>query len=271
MRTNKCIYDYQLLEGEELKQIEEFPRYMVSNKGRVFSFTNPKKPKMLRPSPDGFGYMQVALMRDGKRITKKVARLVAKAFIPNPFNKPQVDHILPISEGGTDEMTNLRWVTPSENQRNQITYQKLKARLQQMSVERSYGVYAYDKDYNQVSAFTSTAEAARQLGLSQGNLSSCCMGSLPTYKSLIWSYDPELTPEKREELVRQSKDKFIKNRLSTSKAMENYRNRPENQEKARRKALKYYYEHKEQIKEKHRKWYERTKQRGKGCTETDVL
>lgn len=261
MRTNKCIYDFQLLEGEELRQIEEFPRYMVSNMGRVFSYTNPEKPKMLRPSPDGFGYNQVALMRDGKRITKKVARLVAKAFIPNPLNKPQVDHILPISEGGTDEASNLRWATASENQRNQRTYEKLKTRLQQMSVERSYTVYAYDKQYNQVSAFTSTAEAARQLNYSQGNLSSCCQGSLPTYKGLIWSYDPELTEEKREELLAQNKDKFIRNRLSTCKAVEKYRKKPENVQKSREKSLKYYYEHREELKVKHRAWYERVKQR----------
>lgn len=261
MRTNKCIYDFQLMEDEELKQIEDFPRYMVSNMGRVFSYTNPEKPKMLRPSPDGFGYNQVALMRDGKRITKKVARLVAKAFIPNPLNKPQVDHILPISEGGTDEASNLRWATASENQRNQRTYEKLKTRLQQMSVERSYGVYAYDKEYNQVSAFTSTAEAARQLNYSQGNLSSCCQGSLPTYKGLIWSYDPELTPEKREELLTRSKHKFIRNRISTNKAVEKYRKNPENIQKVREKSLKYYYEHKEEIKARHKKWYDKQKQR----------
>lgn len=266
MRVNKCIYDFQLLEGEQLKQIEEFPRYMVSNMGRVFSYTNPEKPKMLRPSHDGFGYMQVALMRDGKRITKKVARLVAKAFIPNPLNKPQVDHILPISEGGTDEVSNLRWATASENQRNQRTYEKLKTRLQQMSVERSYGVYAYDKQYNQVSAFTSTAEAARQLGLSQGNISSCCQGSLLTYKSLIWSYDPELTPEKRKRLEEEGKEKFIKNRISTFKAVERYRKKPENVLKVRQKANEWYANNQERAKERQRRYYERVKQRGKEGT-----
>ena len=266
MKANKCIYDYQLLEGEELKQIEEFPRYMVSNMGRVFSFTNPKRPKMLRPSPDGCGYMQVALMKNGKRITKKVARLVAKAFIPNPLDKPQVDHILPISEGGTDKASNLRWVTPSENQRNQRTYEKLKTRLQQLSVERSYTVFVYDKNYNQVSAFTSTSNAASTLGISQGNISSCCMGSLPSYKGLIWSYDPELTSEKREELLAKNKHKFIRNRLSTGKAVEKYRHKPENILKARKKAIDYYYAHQEEIKEKHRQWNARQKQRGEEKT-----
>ena len=269
MRVNKCIYDFQVMEGEELREIPGFPRYKASTEGRIFSYTNPKKPKVLRPSLDGSGYPIVALMKDGKRYTKKVARLVAETFIPNPQNKPCVDHI--DTQKTNSSKCNLRWVTYSENSLNKITHARLTKRLQELAVERSFTVYVYDKEYNQVSAFTSTASAAKELGISQGNLSSCCMGSLPTYKSLIWSYDPELTPEKREELLRQSKDKFIKNRLSTSKAMENYRNRPENQEKARRKALKYYYEHKEQIKEKHRKWYERTKQRGKGCTETDVL
>lgn len=259
MRKNKCVYDFQLMENEELKEIPEFPRYMASTEGKIISYTNPNKPKLLQPSLDGSGYPVVALMKDGKRLTRKVARLVAITWIPNPDNKPQVDHISTVK---TDSRAcNLRWCTPSENALNQITHERLTKRLQQMAVERSYTVFTYTKDYEQVSAFTSTAEAARQLSYSQGNLSSCCQGSLPTYKGLIWSYDPELTEEKRKRLEEEAKEKFIRNRMSTNKAVEKYRKKPENILKARKKALDYYYLHQEEIKEKHRQWNARKKQR----------
>lgn len=258
MKKGKCITDFQLLEGEQMREIPGFPRYKATTEGKIISYINPSRPKLLQPSLDGSGYPVVALMKDGKRLTKKVARLVAITWIPNPDNKPQVDHISTVK---TDSRAcNLRWCTPSENALNQITHERLTKRLQQMAVERSYTVFTYTKGYEQVSAFTSTAEAARQLGYSQGNLSSCCMGSLPTYKGLIWSYDPELTPEKREELLAQNKEKFIKNRISTNKAVEKYRKKPENILKARKKALDYYYLHQEEIKEKHRQWNARQKQ-----------
>lgn len=140
-----------------------------------------------------------------------------------------------------------------------------------MSVERSFGVYVYDKQYNQVSAFTSTAEAARQLGLSQGNISSCCQGSLLTYKSLIWSYDPELTPEKRKRLEEEGKEKFIKNRISTFKAVERYRKKPENVLKVRQKANEWYANNQERAKERQRRYYERVKQRREEGTKTEIL
>jgi len=265
----KCITDFQLLEGEQLREIPGFERYKASTEGKIISYANPSKPKLLQPGLDGGGYPVVSLMKDGKRISRKVARLVALTWIPNPENKPCVDHISTIK---TDSRAcNLRWCTASENALNKITHERLTERLQAMAVERSYTVFTYTKDYKQVSAFTSTSNAASTLGLSQGNISSCCMGSLPTYKGLIWSYDPELTPEKREELEAQNKEKFIKNRISTNKAVEKYRKKPENILKARKKAIDYYYTHQEEIKEKHRQWNAREKQRREEKTKTDVL
>lgn len=269
MKKGKCITDFQLLEGEELKTIPGFPKYKASNMGKIISYTNPEKPKLLQPSNDGSGYPVVALMKDGKRLTRKVSRLVAITWIENPENKEQVDHINTVK---TDSRAcNLRWCTPSENTLNQITHERLTKRLQQMAIERSQAVYVYTKDFEMVSAFTSTSFAAKECGWSQGNISSCCQGTLPTYKSLIWSYDSDLTKEKREELLTEKKNKFIRNRISTYKAVEKYRHKPENVLKARQKANKWYAENTERAKERQKRYYERVKQRREESAKTEIL
>lgn len=67
------------------------------------------------------GYRTVALNYDGKKVREYVHILVADAWIPNPENKPEIDHIIPIREGGTDAVDNLRWVTHKENYENHRT------------------------------------------------------------------------------------------------------------------------------------------------------
>ena len=65
--------------------------YQISNEGRVKSL---KRNKILTPREHQKGYLQVHLRVSGKDIVPKVHRLVAEAFIDNPDNLPQVNHIL---------------------------------------------------------------------------------------------------------------------------------------------------------------------------------
>lgn len=51
----------------------------------------------------------------------KIYRMVAETFLPNPNNYPCVDHIIPVKNGGTDDVSNLRWVTYSENSNNPLS------------------------------------------------------------------------------------------------------------------------------------------------------
>ena len=87
--------------------------YQVSNLGRVKSLRRSKIRKLCK---DRGGYLCVSLKKHGTVKLCKVHRLVAIAFIPNPENKPQVDHINRIRND--NRVCNLRWVTNTENQYN---------------------------------------------------------------------------------------------------------------------------------------------------------
>lgn len=94
---------------EEWKQIGDTD-YLVSNLGRVYSN---KSNKILRTQTHRNGYVTVWIStKDGNK-TPTLHRLVAEAFVPNPSNKPQVNHI----DGNKQNncASNLEWVTQSEN------------------------------------------------------------------------------------------------------------------------------------------------------------
>lgn len=85
--------------------------YSVSNLGRV---KNNETGNVLKPIYMHKGYMKVNLhLKNGRRIGRFIHRLVAAEFIPNPNNKPEVNHINGIHDD--NRLVNLEWVTPEEN------------------------------------------------------------------------------------------------------------------------------------------------------------
>lgn len=95
---------------EIYKVISNYPNYEVSNLGNV---RNKKTGKVLKPGKDGDGYLHVVLCKEGKTKLFKVHRLVANAFLQNPNNKPQINHINGIKTD--NRLENLEWVTCSDN------------------------------------------------------------------------------------------------------------------------------------------------------------
>lgn len=114
------------IEGEEWKDIQGYEGlYMISNMGRVKSL-----PKIcLTPSteylrgelimtgvPNKKGYLALVLTKGGKKYPKRIHRLVAEAFISNPENLPQVNHVKGIKID--NRASQLEWITNLDNMRH---------------------------------------------------------------------------------------------------------------------------------------------------------
>ena len=95
-------------------KIQGFPNYEVSTYGGI---RTADRHKPVNPEIHCKGYLRVNLFLDGKRYHKKVHRLVAEAFLNNPYNKPQVNHL----DGNVQNnaMWNLEWVDDHENKEHQ--------------------------------------------------------------------------------------------------------------------------------------------------------
>lgn len=97
--------------------------YQVSNMGNVRSLQREeykcrqgyrvRKGRQLKPGRDKKGYLLVGLRKDGKCKTRRIHRLVAEAFIPNPNNLPQINH--KDENKCNNTVDNLEWCTPSYN------------------------------------------------------------------------------------------------------------------------------------------------------------
>ena len=148
--------------------------YQISNLGRVRSFikckAHPNVPRIMKLHPNRKGYLKCHLFN--KLVS--VHRLVAEAFISNFENKPQVNH----KDGNKQNncVDNLEWATNSENQihanANGLNENRKSAHKMKMCKQ----VVQFDiKDNHIIATYESASEAARQTGIHQSAISSCCL------------------------------------------------------------------------------------------------
>lgn len=180
-----------IVTNEIWKDIQEYEGlYQVSNLGRIKSLekiiiTNNNiikkmSEKILKTPLHKDGYCYVMLRKDNKSRLFVVHRLVAKEFIPNPNNLPQVNHKDENKLNNNAE--NLEWCTAQYN----INYGTHNER---QALAKSKTVYQYSLDKILLNIWKSTHDVYRKLGYAQGNIARCCRGESKTSNGYIWSYE----------------------------------------------------------------------------------
>ena len=175
--------------------------YEVSNLGQVRSlnYNHTGEVKILKLSKYKSGYLKVSLHKNGKQYQKTVHRLVAQAFIPNPGDKTEVNHI--DGEKQNNTVDNLEWVTASEN-----TKHAWKTGLSKMTEDRKKKVSEANKGSKHPQAkrvicittgeiFNYIREGAKKYNVANQDISKCCKGKIKsagkhpaTGEKLVWRY-----------------------------------------------------------------------------------
>jgi len=154
-------------------------KYEVSTYGRV---RNKKTGFILKPRKRPDGYIDIDIC--GKK--PKIHRLVAQAFIPNPDNKPEVNHIDENKQN--NNINNLNWMTHIENINWGTAISRMlsnQGHIQDMK-KRMVAVVGKDINGNEY-FFESVNEAARETKVYQGNISACINGRRKTAGGYVWT------------------------------------------------------------------------------------
>ena len=180
-------------ENEVWKDVKDYEGlYQVSDRGDVFSVVrkdsrgNKIGGRMLKPNYDRYGYLQVGLCKNNKVKTKKIHRLVTEAFIPNPENHPEVNHLDEVKDN--NELYNLEWCSRKHNTNHGTRNERLSKKVRAVNIENG-----------EVIRFKSTAEAGSK-GYDQGTISKACRGLYKsnagkligdgrTYRGFKWYYE----------------------------------------------------------------------------------
>lgn len=173
--------------------------YKVSNYGRVKSiqFHGKKREKIMTQSTvKGYKFVKLRDWNNNIKGSYPVHRLVAIAFLPNPDNKPQVDHI--DTNPSNNIITNLRWVTSLENQRNEltlkrlqesiITYNKSEAHKKVVQETRGHPILQFDRQGNFIAEYPSMNAAAIQLHTTAACIKRVCDGVGAYHRNWIFKY-----------------------------------------------------------------------------------
>ena len=175
---------------ETWKSIKGFEkRYEVSNLGRIKSIggkSNHKKDIIMKQIINHKGYLQLVLRKNNMPHHCIVHRLVAQAFIPNPDNLPQINHI----DGNkqNNRVDNLEWC---DNSYNQIHANKLglnENRIRRVKEICNKPVIQLTLDGVEIDRFASLREASNKTGCSYKSMSLCATGKVKTSGGYIWKY-----------------------------------------------------------------------------------
>lgn len=192
--------------------------YEVSNRGRVRSVDRvvitkngrecKYKGKMISMPPNQDGYPTFNLCYQGKIKPVKTHRIVAEAFIPNPNNYTEINHI--DENKANNEVSNLEWCTRKHNMNHGTGLQR--------SFNHPNSVRRIEKSKRPVTGinlktdecvYYESAHKAEEYGFKRKNVQGAACGKDASYKGYIWFYTDEMT----EKLVQEKRDRLNRNVL----------------------------------------------------------
>ena len=186
---------------------EPYENYQVSNFGKILSLNYGRtgKSKLKRLNKTKTGYLQVQLSKNKKKTRFYVHRIVAETFLPNPENKPHINHkiegkkgkkinmVIFNEDGSIDkERTTIEWVTPKENSNYGTRNERAGKAISKANTngKLSKPVLQLSLDGELIREYPSMAECARN-GFCQGHVSRCCRGERKSHKGFIFKYAEE--------------------------------------------------------------------------------
>lgn len=179
------------MEREIWKIHSNFGKFVeFSNLGRVKSYYRYSTGRILNNREvNNLGYVRIRIA--GKRYS--LHRYIAKLFVPNPENKPEVNH----KDGNklNNRADNLEWATRSENQKHayKLGLQKPSEKQKQATSKwnkenRIKKIYQYDMENNLIKIYNSCQECSKYFDTSEATISRHCNQHKP-YKNYILSYE----------------------------------------------------------------------------------
>lgn len=164
--------------------------YEVSNLGRIKSvyrltvFKDGRKRRfygkiLATRSVNNSGYLTVGLHDSGKTKTFLVHRIVAEAFVSNPYGRDEVNHI--DQDKLNNSASNLEWCTHKENTNHGDEIER-GARKQRRSF------YQLDMDGNLIKVWHGFKQMQRETGYQRASVYRCCVGQRESYKGYKWKY-----------------------------------------------------------------------------------
>ena len=151
-------------------------RYQISDYGNVKSLYDDI---IMKPFKNYKGYFKIRLRKNKKKKNYRIHRLVGIMFIPNPDNKPEINHI----DGNkiNNHVTNLEWNTQEENYFHSVNV---------LGNSITKKVIQMDMDGNELNIYNSINEASKELNIPRENIRKCLIGERKsTYKFRFKLYE----------------------------------------------------------------------------------
>ena len=197
--TNQEFIESIRLEGEEWRDVVGYDGlYLVSDKNRVASLITEirdkngrvrhRKQRLLSVIPvnrNGKEYYICLLTKNGVTLKKYMHKLIADAFIPNPNNYKEIDHI--DRNGLNNSLENLRWVSHKMNQNNENTKRAMSLSRIGMRCPFRYKKIVQLKGDLVIKVFNSALEVA-QSGFSMNGVINAALGRSKSSGGFRWMY-----------------------------------------------------------------------------------